>query len=111
MTGREGGRRGYSVVPDVGDIPSMGFGDGSGPPITPTAPDGIAWRKCCEECQYRDRPTILLVEAECRDKHAAFYCVHRDDGGHYRVCAGFAARDRSTPPGTGPAAAEEGGGR
>ncbi len=95
------GRRNYAAVPDVGDIPAMGFDD---MPVRDTAPDGVPWRKCCRECQYRDRPSIPLVEAECWTKGAAFYCVHRADGRHWRVCAGYAARDRATPPhGTGTA--------
>ncbi len=89
-----GALRNYATVPDVGDIPAMGFDD---MPVRDTASDGVPWRKCCGECQYRDRPSIPLVEAECRAKGAAFYCVHRADDGRFRVCAGFAARDRATP--------------
>ena len=86
--------RNYAGVPDVGSLPSLGIDE---PPVQPTAPDGVPWLKCCEECMYGDRAVVEDLEADCAEVGAAFYCVHRKDGGHYRVCAGFAARD-ATPP-------------
>ncbi|WP_342152407.1 hypothetical protein [Methylorubrum sp. SB2] len=66
--------------------------------IVNPAPDGRPWLKGCGECLFRtsDPQGVGLGYADSirfNNLHAIgfFYCVHRKDGDHNRVCASYAA--------------------
>ncbi|WP_232629105.1 hypothetical protein [Methylobacterium sp. Leaf118] len=66
--------------------------------IVNPAPDGRPWLKGCGECLFRtnDPQGVGVSYADSirlNNLHAVgfFYCVHRKDGEHNRVCASYAA--------------------
>ena len=73
------------------------LGDIEGDIVEP-APDGHPWRKACVECLFRTKDPqgvgLGYADGIRRDnlkKEGHFYCVHRTDGEHHRVCASYAA--------------------
>lgn len=80
----------YTGVPDVGDL--LGYDEGT---YVDPIKDGHPHTKCCEECAMKD-PTIRpLILDTCAQRASAFYCVHREEFGPHRVCAGFDAYDKA----------------
>lgn len=66
------------------------------------APDGKPWLKACPDCLFRtsnpqDAPSIYLDTFWEKSEGTNFYCIHRLDGEHNRVCACFAACRASSP--------------
>ena len=62
-------------------------------------PDYIALRKACPECAFRTSDPQDLGDYGQRGIRRAsdvgrFYCIHRMDGTHHRVCACWAAIHR-----------------
>lgn len=64
-------------------------------------PDGQPWKKCCGVCAYTDKYGNR-VDHSTRNKEAfahamgngaRFFCVHQNENGLYRVCAGWHCRD------------------
>jgi hypothetical protein len=62
------------------------------------APDGHPWRKACIECLFRTSDPQGVgagyadrIRRNNLDAEGHFYCVHRTDGEHHRVCASYAA--------------------
>jgi hypothetical protein len=85
----------YVDVPDVAGIPDL-YDDAVA--AGNTSPEGRPWAKCCYDCAFRDPGQRAPIERACGDQGAAFYCIHQEDeAGNYRVCAGFAARDKRQP--------------
>lgn len=77
------------VLPPLPD-PQVGFDD-----LSPH-PDGRPWRKACDECAFRRNDPQYMGEAgqaAIREGQPGtnFYCAHRYDEGHHRVCACYAA--------------------
>ena len=59
-------------------------------------PDGRAWAKACPECAFRTGNPQGYTLGALSDLRQAnpdthYYCVHRVDGNHHRVCACYAA--------------------
>lgn len=69
-------------------------------------PDGRAWGKACSCCAGRkDDPQgmghVYQSEVMTGRIGAVFYCIHREDGEHHRVCACYAALNRDQTIGGG----------
>lgn len=78
-------------------------------------PDGRPWRKACAECAFRISDPQDMGEHWQRDLRtppagSVFYCLHRQDEGHERICACFAAVQAGSKPET-PVPADREGGR
>lgn len=62
-------------------------------------PDHLAWLKACPECAHRTHDPQNIGDLYQRrmmefDGESVFYCLHRQDNGHDRICACFAATHR-----------------
>jgi hypothetical protein len=61
-------------------------------------PDGKPWRKACSECAFRRSNPQSMTEEDFDSLYMArdfggltFVCAHREDEGHSRTCACWAA--------------------
>jgi len=75
-------------------------------------PDGRPWRKACRECAFRtsdpqDLGFYWQEELRHSKEGTVFYCVHRQDDAHERICACFAACRAGRPSPTSPEAQED----
>ncbi len=64
-------------------------------------PDGEPWKKACAVCAFRNNNPQKLSDEEFSQLYfeidmgiLEFYCIHREDDGHHRKCACFAAMDK-----------------
>lgn len=68
--------------------------------LLPSHPDGKPWPKACSVCAFRRSnpqalPEELFEELRLERELGGFdfVCAHRDDAGHVRICACWAAMD------------------
>lgn len=69
--------------------------------LLPSHPDGLPWPKACSACAFRrgnpqNLPEEVFEELWLEREMGGFdfVCAHRDDAGHVRICACWAAMEQ-----------------